>query len=187
MYIEYDYHFDGENVNQIVFSSTYEYIVNSVIVPAFGSKDFKERIRYFTLGNLLNELGLPDQVLMLTYKDDPDPMGFRQWMPASLLLIYGNNEIVIEYIYERRIDGQNYSICLGDYFQITVSVSDSDYTSIRKIGRSFGGGGGLNQYNFDDYVPLNVASGLDFTKVLTTLESSDSSNPCITCSQGYWH
>ena len=80
------------------------------VSPLYGDASFNQIYTYYFLPQILSNYGPPSQVLLKPFLDDPQRADV-QWWPFSIVLLYPEQGIFIEYVSRRETVGANFAAC----------------------------------------------------------------------------
>ncbi|MDD5468087.1 MAG: hypothetical protein PHS96_09785 [Anaerolineales bacterium] len=131
--------------------------MSGAMSPIYGELTFNTAFAYYLLPQMLSNYGPPSQVLLLPFPDDPERPNFT-WQPFSLVLLYPEQGIIVEYVSQRETIGENFAGCPDKaHFSLGVWSPDSDLplkTIVQKAGME------IHELNIDYFKPLEEATSL---------------------------
>ncbi len=152
------------------------------ISPLYGDASFNEAFKYYLLPQMLSNYGSPSQVLMAPFPDDPDRPDI-EWHPFSLVLLYPEKGIFIEYVSPRETVGNNYVGCPS---KVTVSLAVWDPESnlsltdvVQKAGSE------INELNIDYFKSIDQATTMTLEEFFQTFKIPENTT-CLETPAELW-
>lgn len=152
------------------------------VSPLYGDASFNQAFQYYLLPQILSNYGLPSQVLLAPFPDDPSRPDVK-WHPFSLVLFYPDQRIFVEYISPREKRG-NYFVSCPSKAQISLVVwsPESDLTLkdiVQKAGTE------INELNIDYFRRVEEATSMSLNQFYQKF--SDSQNTaCLETPMELW-
>lgn len=138
--------------------------------PIYGDALFTQTLQYYTLPSILAAYGLPEQVLLATWPDDPDRLDIKSW-PFSLVLLYPAQGIFVEYVSIRERAGDHFVGCPAKS-HIYLGVWDPENPlSFRKVVQK--AGSVINELNIDYFKPVEVATTMTLDEFYQTFKHAE--------------
>lgn len=94
-----------------------------ILAPVWGNNTFYEEFQDFMLSTILSDYGKPDQVMLRVSPDDPDRPDLK-WHPFTIVLVYLQKGIFVEYVAPREKEGHNFFACSNN-FHVNIAVWDA--------------------------------------------------------------
>jgi hypothetical protein len=158
--------------------------VNLIIKAVDGDPFFLQTLGYYRLSNILAEYGMPSEVLIAPFPDDPQYPA-DTIIPFSFVLFYKTEGIFLEYISEREKNGQSFVGCPAQSGYLSVIVWDPRQNVSTTEIASKTSGVGINSLNVNYFQSLENATTMtpqDFFEIF-----KDPSNAtCIETSINIW-
>lgn len=91
-----------------------------ILAPIWGNMTFNKELKSYTLSTILSNYGKPDQILISVL---PEELGRSdiKWHPFSIILVYSQAGVFIEYIAPLKIEEDNFIVCSNEFhFNIVV-------------------------------------------------------------------
>ncbi len=157
---------------------------NKVSAIVYGDKSYSELTDFFLLNRILNIYGVPQQILILPFPDDPGHPSPPAHYPFSFVLYYPDKGFLIEYSSSR--DEQNgYYIGCPPESHIAVSVWDSDRVStIEDVVKDFSNIYGINAATINDYKLIQDVTSFDPDSFYETFKAQ--TNECVQSPKSLW-
>jgi hypothetical protein len=156
---------------------------NVAELPAYESVIFQDIFKTMTLPVIFKEYGQPAQILLATWRDNPNRPDIT-FQPFSLILYYPEQGFLVEYVSPRETTDNGYAGCpsKGEIYLTTWDVSaDLDFEYVVQKG-----GGVINELNIDYYRPLEDATNLTKELFYSSVISSQD-DLCIETFPDIWH
>jgi hypothetical protein len=157
---------------------------NLIIKAVDGDPFFLQTLAYYRLSNILAKYGMPSEVIIAPFPDDPQYPADTV-IPFSFVLFYKTEGIFLEYISAREKSGQSFVGCPTRSGYLSVIVWDPRQNVSTTEIASKTSGVGINSMNVDYFQPLENATTMtlqDFYKIF----KDPSNTTCIETSVDVW-
>lgn len=123
----------------------------------YGDPSFNSALAYYFLPQMLTNYGPPFQVMLAPFPDDPQRPDIK-WKPFSLVLIYPDKGIFVEYEMKRESNGVEYYGCPDkSHFRLSTWSPNGEIYIISIIQLA---GMHMNELTIDYYKTLEEATSL---------------------------
>ena len=127
------------------------------VSPLYGDPSFNQAFEYYLLPQILSNYGPPNQVLLAPFPDDPDRTDIK-WHPFSLVLLYLDKGIFVEYVSPRETIGSNFVGCSSKAdISLAVWSPESGLPMKYVIQKA---GSEINELNMDYFKPVDEATSM---------------------------
>jgi hypothetical protein len=164
--IGFSYYKNGENTRLDILtmngSALYELgkdpdWLSPEVSPLYGDASFNQAFEYYLLPQILSNYGQPNQVLLAAFPDDPDRSDIT-WHPFSLVLLYPEEGIFVEYVSPQETAGDNFVGCPSkSHLSLAVWSPESGLPLKYVIQKA---GSEINELNVNFFRPVEEATSL---------------------------
>ncbi|NOH10514.1 MAG: hypothetical protein HND51_02595 [Chloroflexi bacterium] len=177
--LNYSFYAEASNLEQLILIATVTNQINedgSLKVDQDPNLFDLPYIDYFKLPQILEMHGPPKEIYILPFPNDtqiPD-----NWEPFSLILLYQEQNTLIEYVFQNKLENNNYVGCPNEAEKLSVVVQSSTYENTISEYASRLSGDGLSPFIVEEYKKLSDATSLtieDFEKIY----SDQTSDYCL--------
>ncbi len=159
--------------------------VNQSIKAVYGEPFFYQILSYYLLPNILSTYGIPSDILIAPFPDDPDYPSDAK-IPFSIVLFYQDKGIFVEYILPKEKIGKYLVGCPKKAGYLTVIVWPPDQHLSIEIVASMNSGLGMNTLNVDYFKAIENATEMtpeDFYQIF----KNPNNTTCIETPKNIWH
>jgi hypothetical protein len=152
------------------------------LAPVYGDRTFNQETINYLLPAILSNHGPPSQVLLATWPDDPDRSDIK-WYPFSLVLLFPDQGIFVEYVSPREIKGTHFVGC-PDKSQIHLGVwSPERNPTLKEIAKA---GSVINELNTDYYKSVEEATSLTLEEFYNIYKDPENTS-CLETPRDLWN
>ncbi len=188
VFVFFDYYLDGGYGVEKLRFHTYPVQehgegLDLVVKQIFGDPYYNQIFQYYMPSQILSAYGLPSEALIAPILADPGRA--KPWEPFSLVLIYHELGVLIEYLVPIERVGDHYLWCPKMANDNTVIVWDPEReTSLTEIlnGKS---GYGINQLNADYFKSIEEAASMTLDDFYLTFQDPNSAT-CVETPIDMW-
>ena len=149
------------------------------ISPLYGDSSFNQAFAYYLLPQILSNYGLPSQVWLKPYLDDPQRPDIT-WQPFILVLFYPQQGIYVEYVMPRNNNDKYFEGC-PTQSEIYLAVwNPQDNLSLGEIAEKGGFG-----FDMDYFKPINEATSMTLGQFYQTFKNPKNT-ACIETPKSLW-
>lgn len=154
------------------------------IKPVYGDPYFSELVNYYLLPQVLSNYKKPSQILLFPFPSNPDREDIKPLF--SMVLLYEDLGFLVEYLFPRESNGNNFVGCPSKTAYITlVSWDPGTKPLLEKIVQRTSGLG-INKLNFSEFRPLEDVTTMhkdDFENLF----KSDNGQTCLSTPKNRWN
>jgi hypothetical protein len=136
--------------------------------PIYGDALFAQTFQYYTLPNILSTYGPPGRVLLATWPDDPDRLDIKSW-PFSLVLLYPEQGIFVEYVAVRETVGSHFAGCPSKAHIYLGVWAPERALSLNDVAQK--AGSVINELNVDYFKSVEEVTPLTFDEFYETFKN----------------
>lgn len=151
------------------------------VSPVYGDASFNQAFTYYLLPQILSKYGRPSQVLLRPFTEDPQRPDI-QWYPFSLVLLYPEQGIFIEYVSPRETIGSNYVGCPSKVSIRLAAWNPEPTLSLKYVVQA---GSQINELNMDYFKPIEKATSMTLDEFYQTFKSPENTS-CVETPQKLW-
>jgi hypothetical protein len=179
-------HLNNDKVERTVFYGQAMQLMDVGAKKLFGDPYYDELLKSFSLSNILETYGQPEQIIIRPFPDDighPSPPAEYTF---GFVLYYPEEGFVAEYIAVRGESGDNFVGCpTKSYATHFSSWNPSETISINESLEHFSNLDGISQVNISEYKNLQDVTSLSITDFYKTFKTSSSSE-CVQTPKKLW-
>jgi hypothetical protein len=155
---------------------------SSDLRPLYEDASFNQAFAYYLLPQMLSNYGHPAQVLLAPFPDESDRPDI-QWHPFSLVLIYPEHGIFVEYVSPRETAGSSFFGCPSKaHLSLAVWDPKSNLTLeyiVQKAGLE------INELNMDYFKPVEEATAMSLNEFYEVFKDPQNTK-CLETLQELW-
>ncbi len=152
------------------------------VSPLYGDASFNQTFTYYLLPQILSNYGRPSQVWLKPFLEDPQRPDI-QWQPFSLVLLYPEKGIFVEYVSPREMEGDNYIGCPSKAL-VNLAVWDPQSSlSLADIVQK--AGSQINELNIDSFKPLEKVTSMTLNEFYDAFKNAQNA-ACLETPQSLW-
>jgi len=156
--------------------------LNADVTPLYGDASFNRAFEYYLLPQILSKYGRPSQVLLAPFPDEPQRPDI-QWYPFSLVLLYPEKGIFVEYVSPREKVGNNFVGCPSKA-SISLAVwNPASNLSLKYVVQK--AGFKINEVNMDYFRPVEKATLMTLDQFYQTFKNPGNTT-CVETPQNLW-
>lgn len=177
---------DGSKLNQLLLSGeSYQHLEGGA-KKQFGDLYFNDLLRQFTLMEILNLYGLPTQILVRPFPDDPGHPSPPAQYTLDFVLVYPEKGFLIQYISERTERGKYFVGCPTKPYSINISAWDPN-TPLNLVDavEYFSNIDGINSQNVSAFKAVENVTSLSIRQFYEIFRNPNS-NECIETPKELW-
>lgn len=151
-------------------------------IPVYGNELFNNTVSYYSLQKILENYGRPEKVLIRSFLGDPQRPDIK-WQPFSLVLLYPQQGIFVEYVSPREESG-NYFMGCPSKAAINLAVWNPKVnlplkSVVQKAGTQ------INELNMDYFKSIEDATSMTLD-IFYEVYSKSQNTLCIETPQEMW-
>ena len=154
------------------------------IKPVYGDPYFSELLHYYLLPQVLSHYEKPSQILLLPFPTNPDREDIKPLF--SLVLLYEDLGFLVEYLFPRESNKNNYIGCPSKTAYITLVSWDPDTKPMVENMVQRTTGLGINKLNFSNFKTLEDVTTMQ-KDYFENLFKSDHEQACISTPKNRWN
>lgn len=184
-----DYFYTDDNkIEQINLSSGSWQLsgqnANKSSAIVYDDKTYSELTDFYSLNSILNIHGIPQQILILPFPDDPGHPSPPAHYPFSFVLYYSDKGFLVEYSSSRdEQDGYYIGCPTESHTKVSVWNSDS-FATIENVVKYFSNIYGINAATIKDYRLIEDVTSLDPNAFYETFKAQ--TNECVKTPKTLW-
>ncbi|HNB51376.1 MAG TPA: hypothetical protein PK530_05515 [Anaerolineales bacterium] len=152
------------------------------VSPLYGDDSFNQAFKYYLLPQILSNYGRPSQVLLAPFLNDPDRPDI-EWYPFSLVLLYPEDGIFVEYVMPRNKIEDKFVGCPSQAtINLAVWESESGLPIEYVIQK---GGAEINELNMEYFKPLAQATKMTLDEFYEIFQHPDNTT-CLQTLMELW-
>jgi hypothetical protein len=156
------------------------------LIPVYADPYFESLAEKFLLHNILKTQGLPTQVFIRAFPDEPNTYHQPSIYPFSFVLYYPNYGFVIEYIVARQEEGEYYLGCASKPHIIELSTWGPDVNlTLKEAVWHFSTEVGVTRNNLSVFKPLEEATSMSI-KDFYEMYKDENSEYCVQTPKNLW-
>ncbi len=155
---------------------------SSDFVNVFTDPDFKVLTHYYSISNILNTYGKPEEVLIGTWGEDPFLKA--TYTPFSVVLVYEQRGILFEYISPMIEVGSSFTGCPQEGRIRVVAWDPTSPPAFSEIADN-SSSDGYNSLGFEYFKSLADATGISLDEFYR-IYSSESNTECLLTPSSMW-
>jgi hypothetical protein len=185
-YFNLSYFHREEKIENIVLSVelTQQHEGRASITPVFGDPYFSELVNYYLLPQVLSRYEIPTKILLLTYPDNPDREDIKPLF--SMVLLYEDLGFLVEYLFPRESNGDNFIGCPSKTAYITLVSWDANTKPLLENMVQRISGLGINKLNYSEFRTLEDVTTMQIDDFEDLFKSNDE-QACISTPKYRWN
>jgi hypothetical protein len=152
----------------------------------FGDPYFIDLTQIFSLSQIINNYGTPEQILVLPFPDIPYHPSPPALYPFIFVLFYPNQGFLIEYVTKRQETNGQYIGCPTQSYKIELSAwNSSDQLTIDQAIKGFSSTDGITIGNIEQFMPLQNQTNLSIDQFVE-LYKNQKAQGCVYTQKEIW-
>jgi hypothetical protein len=152
------------------------------VSPLYGDASFNKAFEYYSLPQILSNYGMPSQVLLAPFPDDPIRTDVK-WQPFSLVLLYPEKGIFVEYVSPRGTISNDFVGCPSKaHISLAVWSPESDMSLEYVIQKA---GSEINELNMDYFKPVEEATSMTLNEFYQKFKDPNNT-ACLETPMDFW-
>jgi hypothetical protein len=148
----------------------------------FTDAQFINRIKYYSISNILTAYGVPEKVLIGAWKEDP--ITKASYDPFSVVLDYSAQGFFVEYISPVFFSGETWEGCPQE---ASISLVTWDKENVPSLEKRLDGAGGLgiNSLNYDYFKEVQNITDISLEEFYQIFKNPDNTE-CLKTPGSIW-